>query len=70
MVQLGCAQNLANIVASCRNQLQDETVQFKLQSAADIIVLLLTEGNSHNFIMEGFILDYNNTEYQRNVMRV
>lgn len=42
LVQQGYAEHLANIVSSAKNVTDDE--REKMQSAADMIVMLLTEG--------------------------
>ena len=48
LVQQGYAEYLANIVSSARNVTDDdESVREKMQSAADMIVMLLTEGQQN-----------------------
>ena len=47
LVQQGYAEYLANIVSSARNATDDESVREKMQSAADMIVMLLTEGQQN-----------------------
>lgn len=42
LVQQGYAEHLANIVSSAKNVTDDE--REKMQSAADMIIMLLTEG--------------------------
>lgn len=44
LVQQGYAEHLANIVSSAKNVTDDESLREKVQSAADMIVMLLTEG--------------------------
>jgi len=46
LVQQGYAEYLANIVSSARNVTDDENAREKMQSAADMIVMLLTEDDS------------------------
>ena len=44
LVQQGYAEHLAKIVSSAKNVTDDESLREKMQSAADMIVMLLTEG--------------------------
>lgn len=46
LVQQGYAEHLANIVSSAKNVNDDESLREKMQSAADMIVMLLTEDDS------------------------
>lgn len=46
LVQQGYAEHLANIVSSAKNVTDDESLREKVQSAADMIVMLLTEDDS------------------------
>lgn len=46
LVQQGYAEHLANIVSSAKNATDDESLREKMQSAADMIVMLLTEDDS------------------------
>lgn len=46
LVQQGYAEHLANIVSSAKNVTEDESLREKMQSAADMIVMLLTEDDS------------------------
>ena len=48
LVQQGYAEYLANIVSSARNVTDDESAREKMQSAADMIVMLLTEGQPNS----------------------
>ena len=48
LVQQGYAEHLANIVSSARNVTGDESVRERMQSAADMIVMLLTEGQQNS----------------------
>ena len=45
LVQGGVAEHLANNVSSCKDVAGDEILKQRTQSAADMIVMLLTEGN-------------------------
>lgn len=45
LVQQGYAEHLANIVSSAKDETEDESLKEKMQSAADLIVMLLTEGH-------------------------
>ena len=44
LVQHGYAEHLANIVSSAKSVTDDESLREKMQSASDMIVMLLTEG--------------------------
>ncbi|KAL9957921.1 hypothetical protein ACROYT_G034877 [Oculina patagonica] len=46
LVQQGYAEHLANIVSSAKEEAEDESLKEKMQSAADLIVMLLTEDDS------------------------
>ena len=48
LVQQGYAEHLANIVSSAKNATDDESLREKMQSAADMIVMLLTEGQQNS----------------------
>ena len=44
LVQEGFAEQLANVVSTCKDATGDEILKQRTQSAADMIVMLLTEG--------------------------
>ena len=44
LVQKGFAEQLANVVSTCKDATGDEILKQRTQSAADMIVMLLTEG--------------------------
>ena len=44
LVQEGFAEQLANVVSICKDATGDEILKQRTQSAADMIVMLLTEG--------------------------
>lgn len=44
-MQQGYAEHLANIVASAKDAVDDESLKEKMQTAADLIVMMLTEGH-------------------------
>lgn len=44
LVQHGYAEHLVNLVSSKRSEQSDEFVKHRVQSSADMIVMLLTEG--------------------------
>ena len=48
LVQQGYAEHLANIVSSAKNVTDDESLREKMQSAADMIVMLITEGQQNS----------------------
>ena len=51
LVQHGYAEHLANIVSSSNNAAEDESVKERIQSAADMIVMLLTEGDQVKILL-------------------
>ena len=44
LVQQGYAEHLADVVTSLKHE-KDEHIKHRVQSSADFIVMLLTEGN-------------------------
>ena len=44
LVREGFAEQLANVVSTCKDATGDEILKQRTQSAADMIVMLLTEG--------------------------
>ena len=44
LVREGFAEQLANVVSTCKDATEDEILKQRTQSAADMIVMLLTEG--------------------------
>ncbi|KAJ7373122.1 Rap1 GTPase-GDP dissociation stimulator 1 [Desmophyllum pertusum] len=52
LVQQGYAEHLANIVSSSNNAAEDESVKERMQSAADMIVMLLTEDDSMKVLFD------------------
>lgn len=51
LVQEGFAEQLANVVSTCKDATGDEILKQRTQSAADMIVMLLTEGQYLIFIL-------------------
>ena len=51
LVQEGFAEQLANVVSICKDATGDEILKQRTQSAADMIVMLLTEGQYLIFIL-------------------
>jgi len=47
LVQQGYAEHLVNIVSSMKHEQKDEFLKQRVQSAADLIVMLLTEGQNY-----------------------
>ncbi|KAJ7373112.1 Rap1 GTPase-GDP dissociation stimulator 1 [Desmophyllum pertusum] len=52
LVQHGYAEHLANIVSSSNNAAEDESLKERMQSAADMIVMLLTEDDSMKVLFD------------------
>lgn len=60
LVQEGFAEQLANVVSTCKDATGDEILKQRTQSAADMIVMLLTEDDS----MKGLFSDGNGSVYK------
>lgn len=60
LVQEGFAEHLANVVSTSKDAIGDEILTHRTQSAADMIVMLLTEDNS----MKGLFNDGNGSVYK------
>lgn len=44
MVNAGCAETLVHVIASCKGREEEESMKYRLETAADMIVTILTDG--------------------------